>query len=797
MTVAAFLPLMRAAVALLAVASTASLFAQDSKADATEAFLKTNCLECHTGDEPEAKLDLGSLSRGITERSIEEHWVRIYDRVANGEMPPKDCPRPPAEDRDAFLKTLHDRLIEFRKIDDATNGRVRGRRLTRREIASSLQDLLGIDARLISLLTEEAPSAQYSTVAEQQTISHFHLEDHLKAVDRGLDEAFNRVLRGDHKHFRDMSAEQIVRRDPNRRCREPEMREGLATTWSSGLIFYGRIPATTAPEEGWYHFKLTVKGLKLPKNGGVWTTVQSGLCVSSAPLLSWVSSFEATEELKEVEFDAFMAKGEMLEIRPGDVTLKRARFQGGQVGVGEGEPQDVPGIAMERIVMERVYMPPVDVTRELLFGDLDIETPPRGEARVVPQNPMRDSIRLLKAFAARAFRRPVTEYELAPYTELVKRELAGDADFATALRTGYRAILCSPRFLHYTEAPGPLDDYALATRLSYFLTGSLPDEELLKSAAAGELKKKDVLRGHVDRLLEGRGTSMFVSKFCDEWLDLVMIGFTEPDPKLYPGFDAVVQNAMLDETWMTVEEMIRDNRSVSELMDSDFTFLNSRLARFYGIDGVEGDEMRKVTLDPDSPRGGLLTQGSVLKITANGSNTSPVIRGVWIAERLLGTPIPPPPDNVPAIEPDIRGSKSIKELLAKHRSQDSCASCHVKIDPPGFALENFDPSGRWRDRYIQLVDGRKEKGPVVDAAYTLPDGREFKSGKEFRKLMADNPRMLAENLAEELLTYSTGAPVSFADREVVKAIAEQAADSNYGFRSILYGVIESPAFQSK
>jgi hypothetical protein len=290
---------------------------------------------------------------------------------------------------------------------------------------------------------------------------------------------------------------------------------------------------------------------------------------------------------------------------------------------------------------------------------------------------------------------------------------------------------------------------------------------------------------------------MFVSKFCDEWLDLVMIGFTEPDPKLYPGFDAVVQNAMLDETWMTVEEMIRDNRSVSELMDSDFTFLNSRLARFYGIDGVVGDEMRKVTLDPDSPRGGLLTQGSVLKITANGSNTSPVIRGVWIAERLLGTPIPPPPDNVPAIEPDIRGSKSIKELLAKHRSQDSCASCHVKIDPPGFALENFDPSGRWRDRYIQLVDGRKEKGPVVDAAYTLPDGREFKSGKEFRKLMADNPRMLAENLAEELLTYSTGAPVSFADREVVKAIAEQAADSNYGFRSILYGVIESPAFQSK
>ncbi|HVJ67703.1 MAG TPA: DUF1592 domain-containing protein, partial [Caulifigura sp.] len=703
------------------------------------------------------------------------------------EMPPKEAPRPSAEEKSHFLDILKSRLIAFREVDDRTNGRVRGRRLTRREIASSLQDLLGIDARLITLLTEEAPSAQYSTVAQSQTISHFHLEDHLRAVDRGLDEAYNRVLRGDHQLLRDMPAEQIVRRDPNRRCREPEMREGLAVTWSSGLIFYGRVPATTAPEEGWYHFKLRGKGLKLPKEGGVWVTVQSGLCVSSAPLLSWVTSFEATEDMKDVEFDAWLAKGEMLEIRPGDITLKRARFQGGQVGAGEGEPQDVPGIAIEHIAMERVYMPPVDVTKEFLFGDLKVETPRRGEAHVVSKNPKKDAHRLLASFAERAFRRPVAEPELAPYVEMVNRALATEEDFGSALRVGYRAILCSPRFLYFVESPGPLDDYALATRLSYFLTGGMPDDELRKLAAEGKLKDKTVLRGQVDRLLEGRGTSMFVSKFCDEWLDLVMIGFTEPDPKLYPGFDAIVQNAMLDETWTTIETMIRENRSVSELIDSDSTFLNSRLAKFYGIDGVDGDELRKVTLDPASHRGGLLTQGSIMKITANGSNTSPVIRGVWVAERLLGTPIPPPPQNVPAIEPDIRGSKSIREIFAKHRSQDSCATCHVKIDPPGFALENFDPSGRWRDRYIQLVDGRKERGPVVEAGYTMADGREFQSLDEFQKMIAANPRMLAENLAEELLTYGTGAPVSFADRAVIAAIAEQSAESGYGFRSILYG----------
>ena len=174
---------------------------------------------------------------------------------------------------------------------------------------------------------------------------------------------------------------------------------------------------------------------------------------------------------------------------------------------------------------------------------------------------------------------------------------------------------------------------------------------------------------------------------------------------------------MLDETHTYLETMLRDNLSVTQLIDSDFTFLNSRLARFYDIDGVTGDELRRVALQPEHHRGGVLTQGAILKVTANGSNTSPVVRGVWVSERLLGEPIPPPPDNVPAIEPDIRGAKTIREMLAKHRSQDSCASCHVKIDPPGFALENYDPAGRWRDRYVQLIGGRREQGAAVDASY--------------------------------------------------------------------------------
>jgi hypothetical protein len=783
-----------AGVVFSAVAGSA---AEPDASTPVDAFLKSHCLECHQGDSAEGKLDLKRLSREIGSRDLERRWVRIYDRIREGEMPPKDAAQPSAAEKDAFLDTLGKKLVAFRDVDDGRNGRVRGRRLTRRQIGSSIMDVLGIDARVTALLTEDAPSDQFTTVADRQTISHFHLEDHLKAVDRGLDEAFRRVLRGDHELKRDLSAEQVARRDPKRRTREPEMREGLAAVWSSGLIFYGRIPATTAPEEGWYHFNVWAKGLKLPENGGVWTTVQTGRCVSSAPLLNWATSFEATNEIKEIEFDAWLDAGEMLEIRPGDVTLKRARFQGGQVGTGEGEPQDVPGIAIERIVMERVYSPPREVTQELLFGDLEVRSKDRGEGVVISKAPEKDAEKLLSAFAERAFRRPVNEAELKPYVEMVRQALDEDEGFANALRIGYRAILCSPRFLYFVEKPGPLDDFALATRLSYFLGGGPPDDELRKVAAEGKLKDKKILREQVDRLLEGRGTSMFVSDFADEWLDLQMIGFTEPDPKLYPGFDFIVQNAMLNETWTTLETMIHENRSVAELIDSDHTYLNSRLARFYGIEGVEGDELRKVTVDEASHRGGLITQGAILKVTANGSTTSPVIRGVWMAERILGGHIPPPPENIPAIEPDIRGSKSIKELLAKHRSDDSCATCHVKIDPPGFALENFDPSGRWRDRYLRLADGRREKGAEVDVAYTLPDGREFKTLDEFQKLIAANPRVLALNLADELLTYGTGAPISFADRAVIEKIADDAAESGYGFRSILYGVIESPTFQSK
>jgi hypothetical protein len=774
--------------------------AEKAKPAALGEFLQTHCSDCHTGAEAEAGLDLTKLQDDLRDAATEGRWVRIYDRVHSGEMPPKAADQPQAADRTEFLTATSRWLVTQRRAREAVTGRVQARRLTRREIERSLQDLLGIDIPLANQLPEEKQTSGFTTVADGQAMSHFQMERHLKVVDVALEEAFRRAQSPHPDLFqRDFDAQGVAREDPERRCREPEMRNGQAVVWSSGLIYYGRIPATQAPADGWYRFRVTVSGLKRPKSGGVWTTVHSGPCVSSAPLLNYITSFEAGEEPKTIEFEAWLAEGHMLEIRPGDATLDKAKFNGGQVGVGEGERQDVPGVAIDRITMERFHRgADVEGIRRILFGQLKLE---RGESsdKLQPKSPQRQLAlaELLTTFAGRAFRRPVTQSELAGYITLAQGQLEADAGLAAALRVGYRAILCSPRFVYFYEEPGTLDDYAIATRLSYLLTGSTPDAMLVTLAHEGRLRAPDELREQVDRLLANAGGRRFVADFAAEWLDLNLIDFTEPDRKLFPEFDGIVQNSMLAETHTFLETMLRENRPVTELIDADYTFLNSRLARFYELDQRVGDELDRVLLSPKSRRGGVLTQGAILKVTANGNNTSPVVRGIWVSERLLGVEIPPPPGGVPAIEPDIRGAKTIREQLEKHKSQESCAVCHRQIDPPGFALENYDPAGQWRDRYLQVVSGKKKSGLKIDASFALPDGREFDDIIEFKRLATSKPSQLAENVAAKLLVYGTGAPVSFADRAAVQEMAATASGNNYGFRSIVHAVVTHPVFLSK
>lgn len=785
-------------ITVLAVCFARDLRAFEALDVPTREFLATYCQDCHSGESAEAGFDVAALKGDLSNPETLLKWVRVYDRVKAGEMPPKEeYGELDPNEKGEFLKQMDGWIRGFQEREWRSEGRVRGRRLTNLQLERTLQDLLGIDIPLASLMPEESRTNGFTTVADGQSLSHFQLEQHLSVVDAALDEAIRRAVTGPDERTRNFSARELSRRRLNSRTREPEYIDETAVVWSGRLIFYGRLPATTARESGWYRFKVTASSLKSPDNHGVWCTVRYGRCVSSAPLLGWVGAFEATEKPKSWTFEAWIPKGDMLEIRPGDNTLKMARFKGGQVGTGEGGPQNVPGVAIHSIEMQRIHKGPRDEEiRARLFCDVKLTTED-GEPELVTSSPNDAAAFLMKDFAGRAFRRPVSDEDVAPYIQLVQDSLDNGTPLLEAVRGGYRALLCSPRFLYLHETPGRLDDYSLASRLSYFLWNTMPDAELLKLAGSGRLSDKAVLRSQVNRMLADERGRNFVKDFAAQWLDLSQIDFTEPDRRLYPKFDIIVQQSMLEETQAYLQTMLDENLSVGHLIDSDFTFLNSRLARFYEIDRVKTDELRRVNLQPEDRRGGLLTQGAILKVTANGTTTSPVIRGVWVSERILGEHVPPPPTGVPAIEPDIRGATSIRDMLAKHRSQPSCASCHTKVDPAGFALENFDPAGQWRDHYGGSNRGRRSRGLKIDASYELADGRKFENVAEFQKLILTDSESLAENVAEKLLTYGTGAPVTFADRKAVEEIARQAAKSEHGFRDVLLALIEHPIFLSK
>jgi len=427
-----------------------------------------------------------------------------------------------------------------------------------------------------------------------------------------------------------------------------------------------------------------------------------------------------------------------------------------------------------------------------------------------------DAEKLLRTFLPKAFRRPVTEDEVKPFVALVSKALEMGLPFEAALRTGYKAVLSSPNFLYLREPAGPLDDYALASRLSYFLWSTTPDEPLLNLANKGELHKPEVLHAQVDRMLKDLKSKAFTENFTGQWLGLRDISATTADKSLYPEYDEFLQGSSVRETHLFFNELLKENLGVRNFIDSDFAMLNGRLAKHYDIPDVYGVDFRKVALKPEYHRGGVITHASVLKVTANGTTTSPVVRGVWMLDRIMGKPVPPPPANVPAIEPDIRGAITIREQLAKHRQTENCATCHTRIDPPGFALENYDVIGGWRNKYRVVVSDRKfavnnRFGPLgkylaayqyglglpVDSGDTLHDGRSFKTIEDFKKLILADPEQIARSITEKLMVYSTGHTVGFNDQKAINAILADAKKSDYGLRTLVHSIVASELFLTK
>ncbi|MFT5124655.1 MAG: mono/diheme cytochrome c family protein [Verrucomicrobiales bacterium] len=475
----------------------------------------------------------------------------------------------------------------------------------------------------------------------------------------------------------------------------------------------------------------------------------------------------------------------------------RALF--GDLPLQEFKPEEHPGV-----------VPPTHPPLRQKFNGRNRSDPPHHSLKryaVHSEDPTADAERLLGAFLPRAFRRPVASEVRKKYVDFFETRLEAGECFETALREAYRIALCSPDFLYHVEdddaerrvasddgASAPaMDDYGLAARLSYFLWNSMPDEALMELATAKTLHEPPVLKAQVERLLKDRKAERFREDFLGQWLKLRRIAANDPDPKLYGEFRLDLQDAMVAETHAYFQELLDRDLSARYLIQSDFAMVNERLARHYGIPGVEGSQTRRVAISPESSRGPFLTQASVLKVTANGTTTSPVPRGAFVMERLLGQKPEPPPANVAAVEPDVRGTTTIREQLDKHRDQAVCASCHAKIDPPGFALESFDVIGGQRERYRTITDVK----PLVDPSGVLPDGRAFKNINEFQALVAGDEEPLFRNMAEHFAVYGTGRGLGFSDRDGVKAIVARTQKKNGGLRTLIHELVRSPLFQTR
>ncbi len=768
-------------------------------------FFERHCVKCHSGEKPKGDLVLENLTADFTGKTNIDRWERILEQLASGDMPPKKKPRPPVEEVKALTGWIGERVGAAEIARRTAEGRVVMRRLNRAEYANTVRDLLGVEVDLSDLLPPDTSTSGFDNSAEILHTSSYLIRSYLDAAGRVLDEAIaNKPRPWQLKKRFDIKEEKSVKATGSV-YRHVDDGVAIFSSWVSANVrvtmwnFRSHVRGKYRFRISGYGFQSEGKPINFHVTAGTLKEVtEERLIDYYAVPANKPTVIEFTEQLEPENRIRIVADG-LPALPPAVEKVGADKYTG-------------PGLVIQWVDVEgpllESWPPP---SHKAIFGELkQAPAPTPGDAdrrEVVSEQPMADAERILREFARRAFRRPVTDDDIRPFLARVKVRLDQKYSFEQAMRVGLKAVLVSPSFLFLREknAAPKLDDFALASRLSYFLWSSMPDEPLFKLAAEKKLHEPDVLRAQVERMLGDPKAKAFTANFTGQWLSLRAIDATLPDRTLYPEYDDILKTAMLKETSLFFDDVLKRDLPLTHFVSSDFTFLNARLAKHYGIPGVEGTEMRKITLPPESHRGGLLTMGSVLKVTANGTTTSPVIRGAWVLERILGTPPPKPPADVGAIEPDIRGATTIREQLAKHRMDASCASCHSKIDPPGFALESFDVIGGWREKYRALTNGgekdsqgrRVRPGPAVDPGDVLPDGRRFHNIDEYKKLILEDKDQLARSLTEKLLAYSTGAAPVKADKPRVEAIVRNLRDKSYGFRSLIHEIVQSPLFQIK
>ena len=760
-------------------------------------FLARHCFECHGTEKPKGDLRLDQLAPDFSARAGRERWMTVLEQLKTGAMPPKKKERPPAKEIEALTGWIGRKVEAAETARRAAVGRVVLRRLNRVEYENTIRDLLSVDVSLQDLLPADSSDHGFDNVGEALHSSSFLMERYLEAADRAL----NAAIANGQKPWVYNKRFSLQNERPSGDVYRKLDDGGLAifSSWISANICL-TLWQFTAKFPGQYRVRISAYGYQNPgKPATFYVLAGSMQGVTSQHLVGYFDVPDGTPTV--VEFTDFLEPRDTLRIVAEVLGVTPPTVQ--KVGA---ENYKGPGLAVQWVEVEGPRMeswPPP--SHHKLFGELPQAPVPGDPNRleVVSKDPAADAERILREFTRRAFRRTVTDADVQPFLARVKAKLAEGYSFEQALRVGLKAVLVSPGFLFLRETPGKLDDFGLAGRLSYFLWSSMPDEELLALAAQKKLGQPETLRAQVERLLRDPKAAAFTRNFAGQWLSLRNIDATMPDYALYPEFSDGLKESMALEPVHYFDEVLKNDLSLARFVASDFSMLNGPLAAFYGIPGVEGRNFRKVELPPGSHRGGVLTMSAVLKVTANGTTTSPVLRGAWVLDRILGTPPPKPTVDVEAVEPDIRGATTIRDQLAKHRQLPECATCHAKIDPPGFALESFDVIGGWRENYRSVGKGdaisgkRYKKGPPVDASDVLPDGRRFKDIEEFKGLLLRDKDQLARALAEKLLTYATGGAPAAMDRAEIEAVVRAVRPKDYGFRTLVHEVVQSRLFREK
>jgi len=714
-------------------------------------FLSKYCLTCHAGPRPPAHVQLGdakSIDDILRDTAL---WDRVARNISSSHMPPEGMPKPTESEREAIVTLLQTSISGNCKIKDP--GKVTMRRLNRQEYNNTIRDLTGLDLHLAEDFPSDDVGYGFDNIGDVLSISPLLMEKYLRAAEVVAQRA---IVVPDNKPSR-FDGERV------------KTTNGVNVAEGNSLFFFSNGQAYIdqyMTMAGTYHVRASAYGQQAGSE-----SAKMGLLIDGKQVQEFdVAAVEAHPQIYEASIELDAGKHRIA------LAFLNDYYKPGK------PPED-------RNLIVKFF--------ELSKPPLKAASLPESHSAIIFVHPdganwKPAAQQIISRFALRAFRRPPTTTEVSRLMQLAEYVIKDGQPFEKAIQLCVQAVLSSPNFLFRVETDTQaqnLNGYELASRLSYFLWGSMPDSELFSLAQSGSLQKPEVLKSQVKRMLKDPRISALADNFAEEWLNLRKLALINPDPAQFGDFSESLRSAMLKETKLFFDGVVQNDRSVIDFLNAKYTYINGPLAKHYGIEGVDGDEFRKVSLT-GTPRQGLLTQASILTLTSNPTRTSPVKRGKWILEQILNAPLPPPPPNVGVLPDDGKqmAAASLRQKMEVHRRNPMCATCHKKMDPLGFSLENFDAVGRWRSK-----DGKD----VIDASGVLPDGTKFSGPTELSTLLLKQKKDFIEGLSEKLLTYAIGRGVEPYDKCSVDEISQSCASNSYHFSSLINAIVLSDPFRKK